>query len=298
MKPVVMSLLGGLTLAAASGSALACSTCKCGDPTITLLGSEKAFSGRFRFGLDAIWRSEVQGADSNPLQITTDEARLVLGLAYSANERLSVALQMPYVEKTISRRNFARQEGSGWGDAEVSLRYRLWKSGPMSGRHLAGVQTGVRAPTGETVRDAQGRVLEIDAQPDAGAWAGKLGGWYAYHRFPWFATLSAKYYLFGDGEQGFEPADVWVGSASMQYGVTPRFAIETGLDARYSQENRYDAVRDPDSGGSLVVARLGVSARFGQELVGRVALQVPAIDELKGDQEEDPTYQVSLAYDF
>ena len=111
MKISYLSLLGGLTLAAASSSALACSTCKCGDPTITLLGSEKAFSGRFRLGLDLLWRSETQGADNNPRQITTDESRAVLGVAYSASERLSFALQMPYVEKTITRRDFSREQG-------------------------------------------------------------------------------------------------------------------------------------------------------------------------------------------
>ncbi|ORE85985.1 hypothetical protein ATO7_11848 [Oceanococcus atlanticus] len=298
MKISYLSLLGGLTLAAASSSALACSTCKCGDPTITLLGSEKAFSGRFRLGLDLLWRSETQGADNNPRQITTDESRAVLGVAYSASERLSFALQMPYVEKTITRRDFSREQGRGWGDAELTARYRLWKTGPMSGRHIAGLQAGVRAPTGDTVRNNQGQVLNIDAQPDAGAWAGKFGGWYAFHQFPWFVAVSAKYYQFGDAEQGFEPANVWVASASSQYGLTPRFAVELGLDARYSAENRYSGVIDPDSGGTLVVARIGASARLGQELVTRLALQLPAVDELNGDQEEDPTVQVSLAYDF
>lgn len=298
MKSHYLGLFGGLALAVASSPAVACSTCKCGDPTITLLGAEKAFSGRFRFGLDLQWRSETQGADSNPRQVSTDETRAVLGLAYSASERLSFALQMPYVEKTITRRDFSREQGRGWGDAELTARYRLWKSGPMSGRHLAGLQAGVRAPTGDTVRDSQGQVLNIDAQPDAGAWAGKLGGWYAFHQFPWFTSVSAKYYLFGDGEQGFEPADVWVASAATQYGLSTRYAVEMGLDARYSTENHYSGERDPDSGGSLVVARVGMSARIGQELVTRVALQVPALDGLNGDQEEDPTVQVSLAYDF
>ena len=76
---------------------------------------------------------------------------------------------MPYVEKTITRRDFSREQGRGWGDAELTARYRLWKTGPMSGRHIAGLQAGVRAPTGDTVRNNQGQVLNIDAQPDAGA---------------------------------------------------------------------------------------------------------------------------------
>ena len=51
-----------LAIGFASPAALACSTCKCGDYTITLFGTEKAYDGRLRVGLDYLYRSETAGA--------------------------------------------------------------------------------------------------------------------------------------------------------------------------------------------------------------------------------------------
>lgn len=286
----------GLVLASLGSPALACSTCKCGDPTITLLGSEKAYSGRFRAGLDLLWRSESQGPAGN--RQDTEEFRSVLGLAFSPTPSWTLAVQMPWVDKTLTTPSRARQSGSGWGDADLSARYVMWRSGPMSGRHLGGLHGGLRVPSGDTLRDGQGRRLDIDAQPDAGALAPNLGAWYAYHRFPWFVSASALAFAFGDGRQGFEPGDALVASLSAQYGLSPRLALQVGLDGRHAERHHFDGLRDSDSGGSLLMARLGLAARLGSELVTNLAVQIPALDRLHGAQQENPSLRLSLAYDF
>lgn len=282
--------------AAASKTAMACSTCKCGDYTITLMGSEKPFSGRFRVGMDYMVRSESAGNPGVSEQ-ETDEQRATLGLAYSLNEDVTLAMQAPFVRKEIKSSNLARQEAEGLGDIDLTARWVLYRSGAMSGRHLAGLRAGVRLPTADEVK-SNGQLLDIDVQPDAGATVPSLGGWYAYYRYPWFATVSATYFKYQEGHQDFRGGDVVLASALVQYGVTQSVALQLGLDARESEKNQFSGVPDSDSGGFLAMGFMGIAARIGEELLLSAGVQVPVIEKLNGDQTEDPALRVGISYDF
>jgi hypothetical protein len=291
------AVMAGLAAALLQTPAHACSTCKCGDYSISLFGVEKPFASRFRVGVDYVHRSETQG-DASLIARKTDEQRLLLGLSYNLTENLSVALQAPFVRKQIRDSNLARQDAEGFGDVDLIGRWTLVREGGVSGRHLAGLRFGVRLPTTEQVRDGNGDRLDIDVQPDAGATAPNLGGWYAYFRFPWFFTATATYFSFGDGHQDFSPGDAFVVSALGQYGLGQSLALQLGADARHSRKNRFSGVTDEDSGGALAMAFGGVAVRVLGELVINAGVQLPLIDELNGFQEEDPVYRVGLAYDF
>ncbi|MFP5306414.1 MAG: transporter, partial [Gammaproteobacteria bacterium] len=56
------ALAAGILGLSAAAPAQACSTCKCGDYSITLLGVEKPYAGRLRGSFDTLVRSETQGA--------------------------------------------------------------------------------------------------------------------------------------------------------------------------------------------------------------------------------------------
>nr|MBV6629719.1 hypothetical protein [Oceanococcus sp. HetDA_MAG_MS8] len=279
-------------------AAWSCSTCKAGDPTITLLGTEKAFSNRLRLGLDWQWREESQGARGSARRLDVREQRRSVGVSYSPSPRWTVALQLPYVSKTLKLPSLEQQEATGLGDADLSLRYVAFRSGPLSGRHLAGLHAGLRLPTAERIRDRRGQLLDIDVQPDARALAPKLGGWYAYHRYPWFLSTSLIGFAFGDGDQGFSPGNAVVSSILGQYALAPRWAVQLGLDSRYAQRNAFDGITDPDSGGLLVMARSAVAWRIGQELVLNAGLQTPLFDNFNGQQSEDTAVLFALAYDI
>ncbi|MGQ0502461.1 MAG: hypothetical protein ACT4P0_07625 [Panacagrimonas sp.] len=284
--------------ALAAGFALpahACSTCKCGDYTINLLGTEKPFSNRFRIGVDTLVRSETQGAGL--AQRDTDEWRTLLGLAWSVNENLTLAAQVPWVRKEVENRTLARAQAQGLGDIDLFARYVLYRGGSGSGRHLAGVRLGVRLPTADEV-EVDGEKVDIDAQPDAGSTAPNLGGWYAYFRFPWFATASVNYFHFSDGHQDIAPGDAVGASLLGQYGFNQTVAVQLGIDARYAEKNQFSGVDDPDSGGTLAMAYAGVAIRALDELVVNAAIQAPFIEELHGRQQEDPVFRLGLAYDF
>ncbi len=292
--PRILALL--VVLALPSGPALACSTCKCGDPTITLTGSEKPYAGRFRIGLDYLVRSETEG---NPaaLEATTDEERLTLGLVYSVNQRLTLLARIPYVWKERRDNTLAFMEADGFGDIDLIARYHLQPE--RNRRHLYGITGGVRLPTTEEVEDANGQALDIDVQPDAGATSVSLGGFYQYFAAPWFHTASASYVHYtGEGFQGFDPGDSIVGSLRTQYAWSYGLAGQLGLDFRHSGRDQFNGQPDDDSGGFLGNLWLGVAGRVGQELLLYAGVQIPVIDDLNGHQEEDSALQIGLTYDF
>ena len=275
--------------------ALACSTCKCADQTITLFGTEKPFSGRFRIALDYYARSETTG--SGVSEQTIDEERSTFGVAYSLSPDITLALLIPFVRKELETVTLARQEASGLGDIDFIARWVMRRSGGISGRHLAGLHGGVRLPTAEEVED-NGMRLDIDVQPDAGATAPNIGAWYSYFRFPWFVNLSATYFTFSEGNQDFQAGDAFLASALAQYGINEKVALQFGLDVRHSERNDFSGVTDPNSGGVLAMGFTGLALRVGEELLVSLGYQSPLIENLHGDQEEGDTFRIGLTYDL
>ncbi|HEY1076738.1 MAG TPA: hypothetical protein VGE51_08610 [Fontimonas sp.] len=291
VAPLTAALLGAGPL-----PALACSTCKCGDYTITLLGTEKPYAGRIRFAADTLFRSETVG--SGVTEQETEERRLTLGLAYSFSENLTLTLQVPFVNKTLDSASLAAQEAEGLGDIDLGARWVLYRDGAVSGRHLAGLNAGLRLPTAEQVEDGNGQRLDIDVQPDAGATVPSVGGWYGYYRFPWFASVSANYFLYEEGHQNFRGGDVALVSALAQYGITTSVALQLGLDTRHSEKNEFSGVADPDSGGLLTMAFVGAAVRLGDDLLLHAGVQLPLIENLNGEQDEGNSLRLGIGYDF
>ncbi len=296
MYPLTRPLLLAVTLAHAP-SALACSTCKCGDPTLTLMGLEKPYAGRLRAGIDYLNRSESQGAPGRD-RARTDEQRLQFSLAWSPDRAWTLAAQLPLVRKTLAADNLARAEAEGVGDVDLVLRHVNWQDRASLPRQMAGFIAGLRLPTAEQVRAADGRLVDIDAQPDAGAWAPNLGLWYGQYRFPWFFSASARYFVFGDGRQGFEPGNALVASLRGQYALDTRWALQFGVDARQSGRNAFSGVEDPDSGGVLAMGYAGAALRLFGELLVDAGVQLPLLDGLHGQQDEDAALRLGLTVDF
>lgn len=285
-------------LALAVNPVWACSTCACGDYTITLMGAEKPFGGRFRAALDYAVRSELKGTRGQPDEQDLDEWRTSLGLSYSFGNGLTLAAQVPFVRKRVRNANLQEFETEGLGDMDLLLRWVAFRDQPATPRHLAGLRAGVRLPTSEEVEDAQGQVVDIDAQPDAGAAAPNLGLWYGYYAFPVFVSASAFYLFYGEGRQDFEPGDAAVASLVGQYALGQSVALQLGLDARHTDANRFSGVEDPHSGGFLAMGFAGGVLRFGPDFLIHAGVQVPLVEALDGEQEEKTGVRVGLAYDF
>ena len=283
-----------VTLAALPAAAQACSTCGCGDYSITLMGIEKPFAGRLRTSMDYAARSESFGVDAGHHEL--DEGRATLGLSWSPVADATVALQVPYVSKRLVE-DGVTTDTHGFGDADLTARVVLYQDGRTVPHHLGGLRVGLRLPTSERAYADDGTLIDIDAQPDAGALARSLGAWYGYYDLPVLVSFSVAHLFYGHGRQEFDPGDATLASLTGQYGFGD-FAVQVGLDARHAQRNVRAGVVDPDSGGTLLMASPGVAYRFGSDFVVNAGAQLPVVKRLNGAQDETAGWRAGVAYDF
>ena len=281
-----------LAAIAAAPPALACSTCKCGDYTLTLMGNEKPYAQRLRLAADVLTRSESAGAQE------TDEQRLNLGVSYALTPDWTLALRLPYVHKEVRGSNLSRIEAQGWGDADLLARRVLYQSMEPVTRSLAGLSLGLRLPTAERIRDAAGNEVDIDAQPDAGALAPQIGLWASRFAWPWFFSGAVSYFHYGEGRQGFDPGNAATASLLGQYALEQDWALQGGVDLRQAGRNRFSGVTDPDSGGGLAMASLGATWRPRGDFLLHAGVQLPLADQLNGEQDEDAALRLGFAFDL
>jgi hypothetical protein len=275
----------------------ACATCICGDPTLTLMGTEKPFPNRLRLSTDFSYRGENIGIKGLNYR-EVEESRLNLGLSYSPNRQLSVAARLPLVRKQLTHVNLAQSETTNLGDVEFSLKYFGYQEREIQPKHMAGLLGGLRIPTASE-QEEQGQPLDIDVQPGAGNWLINGGAWYGHYRFPWFLYASSVVrYALDEGFQNFSEGTAVVTTLQAQYAYNYQLAFFVGLDTRWSEKHQYDGQSDPDSGGFIGFLTPGLVVNLAEDLLFNVSIQWPAIENLHGNHEEEATFQIGVVYDF
>lgn len=286
----------GLSLGAVlhGGGVFACATCLCGDPTITTMGAEKPFSGRLRGSVDWLTRSERSGQPGIS-EHNIDEKRVTLSVSYAPSTDWIFALGVPLVEKEVRRFDLSRETASGVGDADLSARWYLGNTR----EHLWGVQFGVRVPT-SSEQTLSGEAIDFDAQPGAGATIPSLGLWYGNFRSPDFFYASTVYQRAVDtGYQGYEMGDVLLLTGHVQHGLwEQQLALSFSLDGRWKKRDAYFGETDENSGGVLIMATPGISWTPVTDLIFNVTYQIPAVENLYGEQKEKPNLRIGVTYDF
>ncbi len=290
-----------LFLAAAVSAAptlWACSTCLCGDPTLTLTGTDKPFAGRQRISADFLVRDETQGEPGVDDQ-RFEEMRYSLGYAYSPSSRWTLTAQLPYVQKTVSAASLASTDARGIGDLELGVKVFLQPSREIPVRELYGLMLGLRLPTAQEQDDQNGQPVDVDALPGSGAYVPSFGGWYGRYAFPWLFYVSASFqYALDEGYQGYRPGDAIVGTALAQYAVLPELALQVALDFRQTEPNTFSGNDDENSGGFLAQLAPRAVWNFWPEWSLNAGVQIPLIESYNGKQSNEPTYSVGLSYDL
>jgi hypothetical protein len=290
-------MLASTILFAYNGSALACSPCLCGDPTLTTMGAEKPFAGRQRISLEVLDREERIGVAGVNKRVIS-EMRTTLGYSYWLDEKLALGVRVPLVDKQLSDANLAQQEASALGDIDIDARLYLWQDRPGVPRHIAGVQLGLRLTTANQEKSS-GVVLDNDVQPGDGLTLASIGVWHGYFRFPWMVYSSSQVNFGLD--QGYDDFDYGGSlklSSTLQYALNYKFALQIGVDMRWSEQDSYNEVSDPDSGGFIAFLAPGAVVTLAQDLILNVKIQSPWIEDLDGDHEEDTALQLGVTYDF
>lgn len=287
----------GLLLSTYSEMATACSTCLCGDPTLTTMGAEKPFAGRQRISLGYLDREERVGIAGVNQRVIRD-SRMTLGYSYWLNQKLALGLRVPFVDKQLTDASLAREQVSALGDIDIDARLYLWQDRPAIPRHIAGLQFGVRLPTASQEKSS-GVTLDNDVQPGDGLTLGSVGVWHGYFRFPWMVYSSGQFNFGLDkGYEDFDYGGSLKLSSTLQYALNYKFALQIGVDMRWSEQDRYQQVGDPDSGGFIAFLSPGAVVTLAPDLILNVKVQSPWIEDLDGDHEEDEVLHLGVTYDF
>lgn len=290
-------LITGFASMLLSNHTFACATCLCGDPTITIMGTEKPFSGRLRGSIEYINRGETVGT-AGVNEHVIDEERLTYSLSYNLTDSWIVAASLPMVSKTVTRYDLSREEASGVGDMDLSARWFIGGDENFPARNLWGMSFGMRLPT-STEQSSGSERIDFDAQPGAGTTIASLGLWYGHYRTPWFFYTSFSYqHALDEGHQGYQAGDVLLVTGHLQYALHKDLALSISLDARSKEQDHYYDVVDPDSGGVLIMASPGLAWTPVTDLVINATVQIPVIENVHGRQEEDNSLRIGVTYDF
>jgi len=290
LKFIILLLL--TTLAPAT---FGCATCTAGDPTINLMGMERSFAGRLRFGLDYLRRVEKIGiAGVNQTQLT--EQRATFNFGYALNQRLNLAVRLPLVDKHLKYINLGEQDNQAVGDVEIGGKFAMFASEDHTRQW--GITAGLKLPTATEQTDSQGKKLDIDVQAGTGAWTPNIGLWYGFYEFPYFTYASATFHHATEGFGDFQAGDVLTTTVTGQYAINKQIAIQLALDSRWSAKNKFGNQTDENSGGFVGFISPKLVVMPIMDVVLHVGVQIPLINQLNGAQDESTTVQLGFTYDF
>jgi hypothetical protein len=166
-------------LLALRGAAQSC----CGVPTIALGGTERGVNAVGTLTLGARYQYIAFGRSYNgsapaadPLARTAYGHTFALEAEYTALPRVALLLALPFVvkERRLQQPEPYRYRASGIGDAFALVKYSV----PLPlGEQALSAGAGVKFPTGDSHREADGVQLPRDVQPGTGTWELLLWLW-------------------------------------------------------------------------------------------------------------------------
>lgn len=280
----------------ATSASFACSTCMVGDPTLSLMGTEKPYEDRLRISLEYLNRSEELGEKGVNRKVI-DEQRATLSLAWAPSRRWMLGLSIPYVNRHLESFNLSDQEITAAGDVSLSFKNFLQEQESFQ-THMYGLMGGIKFGTAKQEQDSLGRTYDFDVQTGQGADVVNLGGWYAHFRFPWLFYGSATYHLADEGFEEFEAGDALIFNGIAQWAQSHALSWYFGAEGRYADRDQFSGEDDPDSGGSIVFLTPGLIYTLQPDLLLNAAIKLPVIDQLKGDHEETTIFSIGITYDF
>ncbi|MEZ4372513.1 MAG: hypothetical protein R3B07_16930 [Polyangiaceae bacterium] len=288
------ALLGAF--ACVERTASACAACGCGDPTLTVMGSEKPFAGRFRTALTGSWRRDTMGYAGED-EVVLTERRLDLRLAWAPAPWVFLEAGLPLLDRETRDVTLAEARTTGLGDAELRAKLFVYQD-DVRPTHLIAITPGVQLPTGQLQRDANGDLLPMEAQPTAGVVSALLGLSYAFFAQPWsfYSSLNGSHPL---GEvEGFRLSSSLRGTLALQYQALDWLAVRAGPDFRVDSKARDSGASDPHSGGFIAFATADVVVSPFEDWLFGGGVNLPVVNALDGRHEESPIWRASITADW
>jgi hypothetical protein len=297
---VLLNALLGLSL---STGALACSICRCGDPTFNALGKEGISLPGLRLALD--WEEVQKSEGSRDAEFSSVlEHRTTLLAAWGVSERFSVFVRVPYAKRDLVEIEDGATESSqasGLADPEISAQARLWSShfeGDVGIRSSIFAVAGVKTDWGANERSSGGERLDEHVQPGTGStdWFLGLSGFYQLdRRSALFA--SAQYRSTGRNDFGYRYGSATLLNFAYEHKIGARWDAVLEANFRDSDRDEVDATGTPDgnTGGAIAYLTPRILFDAGHGWVLRASAQLPLSQSgLNGVQHEEPVWNVGV----
>lgn len=314
MKRFRASLCGAflLLLMAIAPRALACSICRCGDPTFNALGAAIYTPGQFRLALD--WeRFDKENGVSDPDtgEITGRDAetenRFTLSAAYSFGERFTLVGRLPVSVRKLTSTDESgavTTNTSGLSDPDFTALFRMWASDPVPSlgrRAWVSLVLGVKTPWGKNDLTENGERLDEHAQSGTGA-TDVYGGLSAVVLLDPQSSVFASFQYRRTGTNAYGYRYGQTSTANLAYERKLNTVIDAVLEAnwRHAEQDVVDADgnRDPNTGGDIVYLTPRLVFDLGGGVIGRVGVQIPVVKSLYGQQTERANVNVGLTMLF
>ena len=288
-------------------TALACSICRCGDPTFNALGKAGFNAHGFRLALD--WdrfdKDEGNPAEESESQV---ENRVTGLVSYGFGDRFMLSARVPvsvrHLEMRMPGENVETVHTSGFSDPEVYGQIRLWASplrAAVGRRASLSFVAGVKTPWGENDLQQGGSRADEHAQPGTGS-TDVFGGLALLYLIDRESALfvSTGFRDTGENDFAYRYGSSFTGNVAYEHKLGNRFDGVLELNFRHASRDRIDAdgTLDDNTGGSLLylTPRLLLHLRGG--LVLRASAQIPTIKSLNGYQKERVVANLGLTYLF
>jgi len=330
------SWLAGLGLLAFWGAtapaASACSVCRCGDSTFNALGTEVFQGNRFQLALDwdrlekdqaigeghhasSVVESQAEGLEAigahhegeehgeGATSENLVERRLVLTAAWAPSERWQLIARLPFSDRTL-REGEEATDSSALADPELMVRWRAWASEftPSLGRaNWVSLLVGVKTDWGKDNAKKNGQLLDQHAQAGTGStdWLLGISGVHLLgKRSSVYGSLQFRFT--GEGNEGYQYGDARLLNFGYEHKVGQRLDLALEMNYRDADADVVDAhgEEDANTGGKIAYVQPRLLFELGKGFVGRLAAQIPAWDDLKGEQEEKTIWNVGLTVTF
>jgi hypothetical protein len=291
----------------AAPTALACSICRCGDPTFNALGKEGISLPGVKLAVDWDEVGKTQGTRDDEFSEVL-EHRTTLLAAWAPSDRFGFFLRLPYAERDlveVEDGETGHARASGIADPEFSAQARLWSSrfdGDVGIRASLFLVGGVKTGWGENDARAGGKRLDEHVQPGTGSTDGFVGvsGFYQLDRRS-AVFASAQYRATGRNDAGYEYGDATLLNVAYEHKLGVRWdaVIEANFREAGFDEIDRDGTRDADTGGSIVYATPRLLFDAGHGWVLRASAQLPlSQSRLHGVQHEDTVWNAGVTHLF
>ena len=294
-------------LAAAPPPVLACSICRCGDPTFNALGREGFHAAGLRLALD--WeRFDKDEGDPAVESESQVENRFTALVSYGFGDRLSLTARVPlswrHLVTTAPDTEPESVKTSGLSDPEIYAQLRLWASpltSPVGRRATVSLVAGVKTPWGKNDVVQDGVRVDEHGQPGTGSTDAFGSLVFLYLIDPRSALfVSTGYRGTGTNDHGYRYGSSFTSNVAYEHKLGRWLDGVVELNFRHAAKDRVDqqGTLDDDTGGSLLYVTPRLLASLGHGLVLRAGAQIPLARSLNGYQVERAVANVGLTYLF